>query len=507
MKFVGVTSCPTGIAHTYMAAEGLEQAAKAAGHTIEVETQGSAGFDKLSPETIAAADAVIFAVGVPVRERARFAGKPTIDTDVKKAISDGPGLIAQAVAAAKEKAANPATATADSPPPPAGGLVTKVDHGASRGAKVRQWLMTGVSYMIPFVAAGGILIALGFMLAQLAWGESGAVLVTKVPMDHLITDFSVLSTKDWAALLFQVGVASFGFLVPILAGFIAFAIADRPGLAPGIVGGALALVVGAGFLGGIAAGFVGGFIALWISSWRVPKGMRGVMPVVVIPLLSVFATGLTMIVILGPPLKALSDALTSWLNGLTGTNLILLGVLLGLMMAFDMGGPVNKVAYTFATTGLAATAVATTGTSLQIMAAVMAAGMTPPLGLALATTVRRRLFSEPERENGQAAWLLGASFITEGAIPFAAADPLRVIPSCMLGSGVTGGLVMLFGSTLRAPHGGIWVTPLISNPLLYILAIVIGTLITAAAVIGLKAAGPGPVRTELDAAGLAEVAV
>jgi fructose PTS system EIIBC or EIIC component len=507
MKFVGVTSCPTGIAHTYMAAEGLEQAAKAAGHTIEVETQGSAGFDKLSPETIAAADAVIFAVGVPVRERARFAGKPTIDADVKKAISDGPGLIAQAVAAAEERAANPATATAGSPPPPAGGLVTKVDHGASKGAKVRQWLMTGVSYMIPFVAAGGILIALGFMLAQIAWGETGAVLVTKVPLDHLITDFSILSTKDWAALLFQVGVASFGFLVPILAGFIAFAIADRPGLAPGIVGGALAVVVGAGFLGGIAAGFVGGFIALWISSWKVPKGMRGVMPVVVIPLLSVFATGLSMIVILGPPLKALSDGLTSWLNGLTGTNLILLGVLLGLMMAFDMGGPVNKVAYTFATTGLAAAAVATTGTSLQIMAAVMAAGMTPPLGLALATTVRRRLFSEAERENGQAAWLLGASFITEGAIPFAAADPLRVIPSCMLGSGVTGGLVMLFGSTLRAPHGGIWVTPLISQPLLYILAIVIGTLITAAAVIGLKAAGPGPVKTELDAAGLAEVVV
>jgi len=507
VKFVAVTSCPTGIAHTYMAAEGLEQAAKAAGHTIEVETQGSAGFDKLSPETIAAADAVIFAVGVPVRERARFAGKPTIDSDVKKAISDGPGLIAQAVAAAEQEAANPTLAGAGSPVPTAGGLSTKVDQQASRGAKIRQWLMTGVSYMIPFVAAGGILIALGFMLAQVAWGETGAVLVTKVPLDHLITDFSILSTKDWAALLFQVGVASFGFLVPILAGFIAFAIADRPGLAPGIVGGALAVVVGAGFLGGIAAGFVGGFIALWISGWKVPKGVRGVMPVVVIPLLSVFVTGITMIVILGPPLKALSDGLASWLNSLSGANLVLLGVILGLMMAFDMGGPVNKVAYTFATTGLVAATVATGGTSLKVMAAVMAAGMTPPLGLALATTIRRRLFSEAERENGQAAWLLGASFITEGAIPFAAADPLRVIPACMLGSGVTGGLVMLFGSTLRAPHGGIWVTPLIGSPLLYILAIVIGTVITAAAVIALKAAGPGPVKTELDAGGLAEVVV
>src|SRR5665647_286698 len=276
MKFVGVTSCPTGIAHTYMAAEGLEQAARAAGHEIEVETQGSAGFDRLSPETIAAADAVIFAVGVPVRERARFAGKPLVEADVKKAISDGPGLIAQAVAAAEAEAANPTAARAGSPAPAAGGLSTKVDQHASTGTRIRQWLMTGVSYMIPFVAAGGILIALGFMLAQAAWGETGAILVTKVPF------------------------------------------ADRPGLAPGIVGGALAGVVGAGFLGGIAAGFIGGFAALWISRWKVPKGMRGVMPVVVIPLLSVFITGLVMIVLLGRPLKALADGLASWLNGLSG---------------------------------------------------------------------------------------------------------------------------------------------------------------------------------------------
>jgi PTS system fructose-specific IIC component len=517
MKFVGVTSCPTGIAHTYMAAEGLEQAARAAGHTIEVETQGSAGFDKLSPETIATADAVVFAVGVPVRDRARFAGKPLVEADVKKAISDGPGLIAQAVAVAEERAASPIAAQAGSPTPPAGGLVTKVDQQASTGNHIRQWLMTGVSYMIPFVAAGGILIALGFMVAQLAGGKNGAIVVTKLysltgpptpnptHIVNIVTDFNPADGMHWAALLFLVGAASFSFLVPILSGFIAFAIADRPGLAPGIVGGFIAVTIGAGFLGGIVTGFIGGFIALWISRLKVPKGVRGVMPVVVIPLVSVFITGALIIVVLGRPIKAVSDGLTSWLNGLTGTNLILLGVILGLMMAFDMGGPVNKVAYTFATTGLAAAAVATTGTNLQIMAAVMAAGMTPPLGLALATTIRRRLFSEAERENGQAAWLLGASFITEGAIPFAAADPLRVIPSCMLGSGITGGLVMLFGSTLRAPHGGIWVTPLIGNPLLYLLAIVIGTMITAAAVIALKAAGPGPVKTELDAGGLAEV--
>ena len=498
MKFVAVTSCPTGIAHTYMAAEGLEQAAKAAGHQIEVETQGAAGLEKLSPETIAAADAVIFAADVEVREAGRFAGKPLVKAGVKKAISDGPGLIAQAVAAAQEAQANPVAAHAGSPIPTVGGLSTKVDQQATTTTRVRQWLMTGVSYMIPFVAAGGILIALGFMLAQAAWGETGAVLVTKVPLADLISGFNPASGQDWAALLFQTGVAAFGFLVPILAGFIAFAIADRPGLAPGIVGGFLAVAVGAGFLGGIAAGFVGGFVALWISRWKVPKGVRGVMPVVVIPLLSVFITGLTMIVVLGRPLKALADGLASWLNGLSGANLVLLGVILGLMMAFDMGGPVNKVAYTFATTGLAAATTATGGTSLKVMAAVMAAGMTPPLGLALATTIRRRLFSEAERENGQAAWLLGASFITEGAIPFAAADPLRVIPSGMLGSAVTGGLVMLFGNTLRAPHGGVWVTPLIGSPLLYLLAIAIGTVITAAAVIALKAAGPGPVRTALD---------
>jgi PTS system fructose-specific IIC component len=512
MKFVGVTSCPTGIAHTYMAAEGLEQAARAAGHEIEVETQGSAGFDRLSPETIAAADAVIFAVGVPVRERARFAGKPLVEADVKKAISDGPGLIARAVAAVGEAVANPAAAQTGPPAPAAGGLSTKVDNQASVGVRIRQWLMTGVSYMIPFVAAGGILIALGFMVAQLAGGKEGAIVVTKlysltgppVPnpthIINIVTDFNPADGMQWAALLFLVGGASFSFLVPILSGFIAFAIADRPGLAPGIVGGFIASTIGAGFLGGIATGFIGGFVALWISRWKVPKGVRGVMPVVVIPLLSVLITGAALILILGRPLKALTDGLASWLHGLSGANLIVLGVILGLMMAFDMGGPVNKTAYTFATTGLAAAATATGSTNLKVMAAVMAAGMTPPLGLALATTIRRRLFSEAERENGQAAWLLGASFITEGAIPFAAADPLRVIPSCMLGSAFTGGLVMAFGNTLRAPHGGIWVTPLISSPLLYLLAIAIGMVITAAAVIALKAAGPGPVKTELDTA-------
>ncbi len=503
MKLVGVTSCPTGIAHTYMAAEALEQAARDAGHEMEVETQGSAGSTPLPPQTIADADAVVFAHDLEVKDRGRFAGKPVVDVGVKRAISSAPELIAQAVALAEEARTNPAAAAALAASGAAGGsggssgLVTKVDTEAHLGIRIRQWLMTGVSYMIPFVAAGGILIALSFMLAQVAGGKEGAIEVTKYSLTtaegadaafNVVTNFDPLSGMNWAALLFVIGAAAFGFLVPILSGFIAFGIADRPGIAPGIVGGAIAATIGTGFLGGIATGFLGGFAALWVSRWRVPKGVRGVMPVVVIPLVSTLITAALMIIVLGRPLKALSDGLTSGLNSLsTGAGIVLLGIVLGLMMGFDLGGPVNKVAYTFATTGLAGvTAAAGDAPQLRVMAAVMAAGMTPPLGMALATQVRGRLFTEPERENGRAAWLLGASFISEGAIPFAAADPWRVMVSSMVGSGVTGGLVMIFDNTLLAPHGGIWVAPLIGNPLTFILATIVGTVITAALVVALK---------------------
>ena len=478
MKFVGVTSCPTGIAHTYMAAEALEQAARDAGHEIEVETQGAGGLQAISQATIDAADAVIFAADVEVRGRDRFAGKPTVTVPVKRAINDAAGIVAEAVQAAESGVVSAPAAAGGS-----GGLTTKVDHEAGVGTRVRQWLMTGVSYMIPFVAAGGILIALGFMLARFAGGSDGAIEVTKIPVTDLIQHFDATSGMQWAALLFQVGVAAFGFLVPVLAGFIAFGIADRPGIAPGFVGGALAGVVGAGFLGGIVAGFLAGFVALWVSRWRVPRAVASIMPVVVIPLLATLVTGGLMIVILGRPLSSLSNSLTDGLNNMSGGSIVLLGVVLGLMMAFDMGGPVNKVAYTFATTGLTAAAIASHGTQLTVMAIVMAAGMTPPLGLALATVVRKDLFTDPERENGKAAWLLGASFITEGAIPFAAADPLRVIPSIMIGSGVTGGLVGAFGSELAAPHGGIWVTPLISGIPGYLTAIVVGTAVTTGLVV------------------------
>jgi len=458
LTFVGVTSCPTGIAHTYMAAEALENAAKAAGHVMKVETQGSAGSSPLSAAEIAAADAVIFAHDLPVKDAGRFAGKPIVDVGVKKGISDGPALIEEAALIAAQWKAHPQLAAEAMSAGPAvqGGLATKVDNDASTLTKLRQWLMTGVSYMIPFVAAGGILIAISFMLAQVAMGEQGALEIVKYGLtaegDFNITQsFNPLSLTSWAALFFVMGGAAFGFLVPILSGFIAFAIADRPGLVPGIVGGSIAFTMGAGFLGGLVTGLVGGFAARWIAGWKVHKGVRGVMPVVVIPLLSTFITAGLFITLLGRPIVALSDSLTDALNSMSGTSAILLGAILGAMMGFDLGGPINKVAYAFATAGLATAGAASDSPQLKIMAAVMAAGMVAPLALALSTTLRPHLFSEPERENGKAAWLLGFSFISEGAIPFAAADPVRIIASSVVGSSICGALAMAFGIGIRAP--------------------------------------------------------
>jgi PTS system fructose-specific IIC component len=495
LTLVGVTSCPTGIAHTYMAAEGLENAAKAAGHTMKVETQGSAGSKPLSAAEIAAADAVIFAHDLPVKDAGRFAGKPIVDVGVKRGISDGPELVAQAEQLVAEWAADPSKAeaarAAAAGAAATGGLVTKVEEGAGLGTRIRQWLMTGVSYMIPFVAAGGILIALSFMLSQVALGEQGPIEITQYNLTsddqyNIAQNFSIGSLTSWAALLFVIGSASFGFLVPILSGFIAFAIADRPGLVPGIVGGFVAATMGAGFLGGIVTGLLGGLVARWISGWNVAKGVRGVMPVVVIPLLSAFITLGLFIVVLGRPIASLTTALNDWLNGMSGTSALVLGAILGAMMGFDLGGPINKVAYAFATTGLAAAGASTDAPQLKIMAAVMCAGMVAPLAMALSTAVRPQLFSEPERENGKAAWLLGASFISEGAIPFAAVDPVRVIASSVVGSAIAGALAMVFGTTLRAPHGGIWVLPLIGKFMLFVLALAVGVVVMATIVVALK---------------------
>jgi PTS system fructose-specific IIC component len=478
MKFVGVTSCPTGIAHTYMAAEALENAASAAGHEIAVETQGSGGFQKLDPSVIAAADGVIFANDVEVRDRGRFAGKPTVSVGVKRAINEAPAIINEAVAAVESGVVTPVGAAAAAPAS-GGGMATKTEEG-HLGIRLRGYLMTGVSYMIPFVAGGGILIALAFMLADPLevvnpWSNGDPA-----GIGTFLDQFSVTSLFDWAALMFILGKVAFGFLNAVLAGFIAYAIADRPGLVPGFVAGVAAGFVNAGFLGAIVGGLTGGFIAKFFADLNVPKAVRGVMPVVIIPLVATLINGALMLLVFAKPLSAAQEGLTNWLNSLSGGSQILLGVILGLMMAFDMGGPVNKTAYVFASLNLTEAIAAQNATALSIMACVMAAGMVPPLAMALSSTVLRpSLYTHAERENGKAAWLLGASFITEGAIPFAAADPLRVIPSIMAGSALTGGLVMAFGNELRAPHGGIWVVGLVSNPITYIVAILAGTVLSA----------------------------
>ncbi|MFD3617096.1 fructose-specific PTS transporter subunit EIIC [Streptomyces sp. NPDC058676] len=486
-RIVAVTSCPTGIAHTYMAAESLENAGREAGVELVVETQGSAGFTRLDPAVIAAADGVIFAHDVPVRDKDRFAGKPTVDVGVKAGINKPAELIAD-VRGKAERGEVTAGARGGTPVEQAG------EAGDSYGTKLRKWLMTGVSYMVPFVAAGGLLIALGFAIG--GWKIADAPSVMK--------HFSWTEIDSWGALMFQIGGVAFGFLIPVLAGYIAYGMADRPGLVPGFVGGMISSQIAAGFLGGLVAGLLAGGVVLAIQRIKIPPVLRGIMPVVVIPLISSLIVGFLMFVVVGKPIAEAQKGMTDWLSGLSGSNAILLGVLLGLMMCFDLGGPVNKVAYAFATAGIAVQA--PSDSAMKIMAAVMAAGMVPPLGMALATTLRKKLFTPTERENGKAAWVLGASFISEGAIPFAAADPLRVIPASMAGGAVTGALSMAFGATLRAPHGGIFVVPLIGHAFLYLIAIAAGVCVTTALVVVLKSMrkpAPGAVTAEAAETGSA----
>lgn len=446
-KLVAVTACPTGIAHTFMAEESLHMAAKEMGVEMKVETQGSIGAEhKLTEEDIRNADAVIIAASTKV-DTSRFSGKPILEVPVEEAIKDPKGVIEKALKLEAPKS-----------------YVEKVEEIHQERSAQRtgfyKHLMTGVSYMIPFVVAGGILIALSFF-----WGYKA---------------FEVEGSIPWA--LMKIGGGSaFALMVPILSGFIAFSIADRPGLVPGMVGGMLAVSTGAGFLGGIISGFLAGYTIVYLKKLiKLPKTFEGLMPVLILPVLSTLIVGLLMIYIIGSPIKSIMTALTNWLNSMSSVNAVILGIILGLMMAFDMGGPVNKTAYTFAT-GLLASNIFTP------MAAVMAAGMTPPLGLALATVLFKNRFTKEEIEAGKAAWFLGASFITEGAIPFAAADPFRVIPSIMVGSAVTGGLSMLLHLELKVPHGGIFVIPIAtSNPLLYIGVIVVGSVVTALMVAALK---------------------
>jgi PTS system fructose-specific IIC component len=485
-RLVAVTACPTGIAHTYMAADSLVAAAKEVGVDLQVETQGSSGAKPLDPAVIAAADAVIFAVDVDVRGKERFAGKPVINAPVKRGIDEPDKMVQEALAAAD----NPNARRVPHFGAEEQAQNAEMEKGEHIGQKLKKALLTGVSYMIPFVAGGGLLIALGFLM--------GGYLITDFA-DAIVVDNSIFNLPTeypdnaWGplgaylgAVLFKIGALSMGFLVPALAGYIAYAIADRPGIAPGFVAGAVAGFMGAGFLGGIVGGLLAGYVAHVIGSWAVPRWLRGLMPVVIIPLLaSLVASGL-MFLILGGPIVALTAGLNTWLSGLTGASAIVLGIILGLMMCFDLGGPVNKVAYAFAVAGLGA-ATLDNQAPWQIMAAVMASGMVPPLAMALASTVLdKKRFSLAERENGKAAWLLGASFISEGAIPFAAADPLRVIPASMLGGAVTGAISMAAAVGSKAPHGGIFVFFAIDNFLMFVVAIAAGTVVTALSVIALK---------------------
>jgi PTS system fructose-specific IIC component len=447
LRIVAITSCPTGVAHTFMAAEALEQGAKALGHQIHVETQGSVGAQNaLSAQAIADADLVLIAADTQV-DRARFAGKRLYSASTKAAIHDAAALIGKAQAEATPwQAASAAAPTA----------------GASKGTASGPYkhLMTGVSFMLPFVVAGGLLIALAFALGGI-----------------YVYDDAHQGTIGWS--LFQVGAkAAFALMVPALAGYIAFSIADRPGIAPGMVGGMLAGTVGAGFLGGIAAGFIAGYAVKWLNQWiRLPRGLEGLKPVLLLPLLGSAIVGLLMLMVIGQPVAAAMTALTEWLKGMQSSSAVLLGITLGAMMAADMGGPINKAAYVFSTS-LIASGVATP------MAAAMAAGMVPPLGIALACRLFASRFSAEEREASKAAAVLGLAFITEGAIPYVARDPLRVIPACVLGAATAGALSMWWGVALQAPHGGVFVLAIpnaVNHVLLYGVAIVAGTVVTALA--------------------------
>ena len=484
-RIVAVTACATGIAHTFMAADALTAAGKKAGIDLVVEPQGSSGYQALPSDVIANADAVIFATDVDVREPGRFAGKPVIRSGVKRGIEQPDQMIREAVAAANDPNSARVSGTAT-------GSASTATSQLSWGARIQRILLTGVSYMIPFVAGGGLLIALGFALGGYEITNDASTIITQnslwdLPTEDITSPFGPLG-QYLGAVFFMIGVTSMGFLVSALAGYIAYAIADRPGIAPGFVAGAVAVLMNAGFIGGIVGGLLAGVVAWWLGRLPAPRWLRGLMPVVIIPLVgSIVASGL-LVLFLGRPIATLMTWLTDWLTSLTesGGSAIVLGIILGLMMCFDLGGPVNKVAYSFAVAGLAAGSVDNPA-PLLIMGAVMASGMVPPLAMALASTVLARgLFTPVERENGKAAWLLGASFISEGAIPFAAADPLRVIPASMVGGAVTGALCMVFQVASYAPHGGIFVLFAINPIWGFLVALAAGVLVTGFLVVAFK---------------------
>ncbi|MCE9665842.1 PTS fructose-like transporter subunit IIB [Halomonas sp. M5N1S17] len=462
-RIVAVTACPTGVAHTFMAAEALSQAGKALGHAIRVETQGSVGAqDKLTDEEIAEADLVILACDIEV-DPTRFAGKRIYRTSTGNALKKAKPTIEAALENAAVESA--------------GGAPGGASNSAKKSLKevgVYKHLLTGVSFMLPMVVAGGLLIALSFVFGIEAFQEEGTL----------------------AAALMQIGGGTaFALMIPVLAGYIAYSIADRPGIAPGMIGGMLAANIEAGFIGGILAGFLAGYVALAVARHvKLPSSVESLKPILIIPLVASLVTGLTMIYVIGEPVAAILAGLTSFLAGMDATNAVLLGILLGAMMCFDLGGPVNKAAYTFGVGLLASQTYAP-------MAAIMAAGMVPAIGMGIASFVARNKFSEPEREAGKASFVLGLCFISEGAIPFAAKDPLRVIPACIAGGAITGALSMLVGAQLMAPHGGIFVLMIpnaITPVLLYIAAIVVGSLVTGLGYAAIKR-GAAPVAVAANA--------
>lgn len=503
LNVVAVTACPTGIAHTYMAADALTQTAEGRDDVnLTVETQGSSNNAPVAQSVIDAADAVIFATDVGVRDRERFAGKPVIESGVKRAINEPDVMLNEAVAAAKNPNARKVSgsgAAASSSSEETGGQL-------GWGKRIQQAIMTGVSYMVPFVAAGGLLLALGFLFggADMANGWqaiSTEYSLTNLPGNNVEVDGATMTFERSGmllyigAVLFATGQAAMGFIVSALSGYIAYALAGRPGIAPGFAGGAIAVAVGAGFIGGLVTGLLAGLIAMWIGSWKVPRWMVSLMPVMLIPLLTSLVVGLAMYFVLGAPLAALMTGLQDMLGGMSGSSAILLGIVLGLMMCSDLGGPINKAAYLFGTAGLS------TGdqASLEIMAAVMASGMVPPIALSIATFVRKNLFTPAEQENGKSSWLMGLAFVSEGAIPFAAADPFRVIPAMMAGGATTGAIIMALGVGSRAPHGGIFVLFAIDPIWGYLAAILGGTLVATVLVIALKQFWPNKTIQEAAA--------
>lgn len=451
---VAVTACPTGIAHTYMAAEAIEKKAKELGYQVKVETRGSGGAKNvLTDDEIAKAAGVIVACDTNVPTD-RFDGKKVIECQVSDGINKAEELIKR-------------IASGDAPVFKASGKKeashSSVGGKESIGHQIYKHLMNGVSHMLPFVVGGGILIAIAFLI------DGFSVDLNSLPADQRAN----FGTITQAAALFKgIGGTAFGFMLPILAGFIAMSIADRPGLAVGFVGGSIAANGTSGFLGALVAGFVAGYIVLLLKKVfsKLPESLDGMKPVLLYPLLGIFLVGVIMQFVVEPPIGALNTAINNGLNGLNGASAVVLGVLLGGMMSVDMGGPVNKAAYVFGTASIAAG-------NYNIMAAVMIGGMVPPIAIALATIFFKNKFTAEERKAGPTNFIMGLSFITEGAIPFAASDPLHVLPACVVGSAVAGGLSMAFGCTLMAPHGGIFVVPTIGNPLMYLVALVIGAFI------------------------------